>query len=122
MRRCWWRTRISCNAHSAGNRNSPSCAISSRPPGYSRRNGRGCEWSLHPRVHLPQKPTETWIDVARKYRLQIGIAELLRHQLAQHVAKVGGEVEIPAFVQLFFFEPGPVPVNLASSNVAAHDE
>ena len=50
------------------------------------------------------------------------IAKVAAYKLAENIAEVGGEGEIAALVELLFLQAGPLAVDLAAFDAAAHDE
>src|ERR1035438_1930049 len=64
-----------------------------------------------------------WLIVeARKHGVQMCVAEMARDRFAQQAAKVGGEHQIAAFVELGWIEAGPASVNSSAAHRAAEDE
>src|SRR6266403_3211940 len=60
--------------------------------------------------------------IARENGLEIRSAEMLRGNLAKHVAEVCGQREVAAFVQLIALQARPVAVDFSTAHAVANHE
>src|SRR5581483_9049319 len=77
--------------------------------------------STRPVYALAQQAAEFGI-VARKYRFDVVVSQVPRHQLSQHVAKSGSQRQIALLVQLLRLQARPIAVYLSPAHIAAHHE
>ena len=74
-------------------------------------------------VALPQpRSTQEFRLVAREHSLERWVAHVARYQFAQHVAEIGGQRQVAAFVELLALEARPLAVDFAALHAAAHHE
>src|SRR5487761_2121834 len=81
---------------------------------------KGCKGSRGP-LYAHDSP-ESRLPVARKHRGDIAVAQLPRDQFSQHVAKIGGQVQVAILIELLGLQARPIAINLAALDAAAEGE
>src|ERR1017187_4215839 len=75
----------------------------------------------HSSSQILQEPG--WLIVkARKHGVQVCVAEMARQCFAQHTAKIGGQRQIAAFIELRWIEARPASVNPSAAHRPTEDE
>src|SRR5258708_35895052 len=82
---------------------------------------RGLVQELLTLTQDPDKVARGALEV-REHLLQVAIAEVAIHSLADHLAKIGGQGEIAAFVEMLGRQAGPLAIHAAAAHRAAEHE
>ena len=81
-----------------------------QPPQEMPRRGKSFR-SLLSRPSSGNQAAELGLRVAGKDVRDLAVAEMPHHQFTQHVAEIGGQVQVAPFVELFALHAGPFAVD-----------